>query len=236
MENQQGLFSTEELNSGVDMSAYDTLLYAEEYQDEELEQFERQLLGFSLSAKPLDELLSTLSPLATHTITDIEEEGNQKLVKVAAVVSEVRVVVTKKSGKEMAFVRVNDTTGSIDLVVFPKTYDIARSFLEQNKPLLISGKVDTRDEGTSLLVDTVQTEEMVGDDVTKIYIRVPKEATADNLRALKQVLLQNNGTQKVALVFEGKGNKHLDLDITIEWNKSVAAQITHCFDVPSDHT
>ncbi|MEJ2441465.1 MAG: DNA polymerase III subunit alpha, partial [Patescibacteria group bacterium] len=111
---QQGLFSQDEISKSSKSHQVKVAEDIAEFADEELQALERQLLGFSLSAKPLSEVIGPLEHKATHKIFEISPyETIGETVRVAAIVSDVRIVVTKRSGQEMAFVRVEDDTGSL---------------------------------------------------------------------------------------------------------------------------
>ncbi len=211
-----------------------------EFSQDELQALERQLLGFSLSAKPLGEVLAPISHAATHKIFEVSASDKVgEKVSIAAVVSEVRVVLTKATGAEMAFVKVEDDTGSVDLVVFPKLYKATRDIWVTAKPLLISGKIDNRDDSTSLIVESIETKETVKDTLdsvyapvspsAKVFIKIPANVTAEKLNSLKSVLVANRGDQEVSLVFE-KNNKSMDLPIRISWTEEIARKIAQIFD------
>jgi DNA polymerase III alpha subunit len=86
----------------------------------------------------------------------------------------------------MAFVKVRDDTGAIDLVVFPKVFQNTRNSWIDNKPLLISGHTDLREEETSIIVDQIVTTEEAKSDKDSLYIHIPKTAGATELKNLKR--------------------------------------------------
>ncbi|HEX9804646.1 MAG TPA: OB-fold nucleic acid binding domain-containing protein, partial [Candidatus Dojkabacteria bacterium] len=224
--NQQGLFSKEELKKSAqtENTALDEI---EEFSDEEIQSLERQLLGLSLSAKPVSELISEFEHMATHKITEIfHREPSEENIKIAAVISDVRVVTTKRSQQEMAFVRVSDGTGSISLVVFPRIFQSTRSNWVSNKPLLVSGRVDVRDEEPSLVVNQISSQNDIEDFSNELYIKIPKTIDSEGLKRLRMVLLENPGKQSVKLMFE-KNNKSLNLNIKVAWSESLARKISN---------
>jgi len=227
LEGQQGLFAPEDVSKSEKVEVLTINENISEFSDEELQALERQLLGFSLSAKPVGELIGSLEHQSTHKIFEISSPENVgEKVRIAAVVKEVRVVITKKTGSEMAFVKVDDGTGTIDLVVFPKLFQATREVWIDFKPLLISGRVDLRDETPSLIVEAIETSE--GLDETKekeVFIRIPKSAGKEELGKLKELFLTSPGDQVVYLIFEGK-DKRIKLPFKISWNESLARQIT----------
>jgi DNA polymerase-3 subunit alpha len=210
LEGQQGLFSQDDLSKASETKITSALAAVAEFSDEEIQTLERQLLGFSLSARPLGELINSLEHRATHKIYEISTHQTiGETVRIAAVVSEVRIVVTKRTGSEMAFVKVEDDTGIIDVVVFPKIFKQTRNIWIDNKILVLSGKVDSREETPTLIVESVETKETIKEGGEKnVFIKIPKKTTPQILGQLKKLLLKHPGEQGVIFVFEGQKHAH----------------------------
>lgn len=227
---QPGLFATGELKK-TEAASVITIESIQEFGEDELQSLERQLLGFSLSAKPISEIVGPLEFQSTHKIFEISPtEFYPDLVRIAGVVTEVRIILTKKTGAEMAFAKVEDETGSIELVVFPKIFKSTRDFWTEGQPLLILGKVDVRDETPSLLVEGIETLTSLSEKkLREVFIKVPKSVDASHLRHLKELLTQNLGDQTAYLVFggDGGGGKRVRLPFKITWNETLAKEITH---------
>lgn len=233
LKNQQGLFTQEEIKK---TKAADTVLNdVPEFNDEEIQALERSLLGFSLSARPIGDLISDFDYATTHKIFEISpKESLDEFVRIAAVVSDVKIVVTKRTGAEMAFIRVEDDTGSLELIVFPKIFQRTKNHWVGNRALLISGRVDTRDESPTIIVEAIETKESMNEkridlkvkDNNHLYIRVPESTGRPQLAELKNLLIANPGSQKVSLIFEGKKESRVDLNFRISWSEKVAARIS----------
>lgn len=229
LKGQQDLFGKEEVskNQAASSKTAVTLESVNEFTQEELQTLERQLLGFSLSAKPLVELIAPIAHEATHKIYEISPELSYgENVRIAAVVRAVRIVVTKNSGAEMAFVEVEDDTGTINLVIFPKIFKSTRDFWVDYKPLLISGRVDSRDDEPSLIVEAIETLDSMHNQPKEVFIRIPEKITADKLNELKGIILQNPGQSPLTLVFAGR-KKQVKLNVKIAWTENLARQIAH---------
>ena len=196
-----------------------------EFTQDELQSLERQLLGFSLSAKPLGELITPFLHEATHKIYEISPHENLgENVRIAAVVTEIKIVVTRASGAEMAFVRVEDDTGSLELVVFPKIFRATRNYWVDYKPLLICGRVDSREETPTILVESIKTGEEMAEAEKNVFIRVPEEIKREDLGKLKELLVASPGEMSVTLVFAGNSHK-ITLPFKIAWTEELARQI-----------
>jgi DNA polymerase-3 subunit alpha len=213
-ENQQALFS---VSSTV---ASFTLPTVNEFDEDEIQNLERQLLGFSLSARPIAELIGGLEHQATHKIFEISPtETYGENICVAAVVSEVRIIVTKNSGAEMAFVKVDDGTGVIELVVFPRIFRDTRDFWIEGKPILAYGRVDARGETPSLILASLETPKTTSPEV---YISVPEGCSREKLGILKELLVKSPGNK---IAYLALGTKNLKLPFKISWDETLAKRI-----------
>lgn len=231
--NQQGLFGEEEIHNGM-KDDENLNLRESEFGKEELEKFEQELMGFSLSARPAQEVIGSLSVSSTHRIeelidTDAGEIKEGEIVTIAAILTEIRVVTTKKSNKEMAFARVDDGTGAIDLVIFPQTYAENRKILVESEPLLVSGKLDFREENPSILVDEMKDKQAKDSENDELFVKLPDNIDPKKVRALRDVLVEHPGNQKVTLMF-GSSRKKLTLPIRINWSEVLARKISAILD------
>ena len=106
--------------------------------DKQKLKWEKEFLGLYVSAHPLQEFASQLSgettPVAT-ILSEFETLSDQALL-VAGVISTTKRIITKK-GETMMFARIEDTTGGIEVIVFPSVYQ-ANPELWQDDHLIIS--------------------------------------------------------------------------------------------------
>ena len=224
-DSQQGLFATGDLKK-TEAASVITLTNIQEFSDDYLESLERQLLGFSLSAKPIAEIIGPLQFQSTHKIFEItSSELYSEMVRVAGVITEVKVIITRKTGAEMAFAKFDDGTGNLELVIFPKVFKASRDFWVEGQPLLVIGKVDSRDETPAVLVESIETISSLSHAKKKeVFIKIPKSSDTNALKRLKTLLTQNLGDQTAFLVFEG--GRRVKIPFTIVWNETLAKQIS----------
>lgn len=229
---QQNLFAEEEkqMASKIDGSIQKIASTVTELPEPEIEALEKQLLGFAVSAKPLDELLQALLPYRSHSISELTEELNtdsNNQIKISCRLSDCRVVTTRRTGDPMAFATVEDETGTIDVVVFPKIYAETKNLWDpeqQTKPLLLTGKLDSREDSLSILVNEVQTADNINKKSGSVQISIPSYCNKQCLTELKQLLLDNKGKDEVELKFEASG-KTMKLPIKINWSKQLSSEI-----------
>jgi DNA polymerase-3 subunit alpha len=104
--------------------------------------WERELLGLYLSQHPLEEFADYLSE-QTVAIKDITANHDGKSVTIGGVINDLREITTK-NGQKMAFIKLEDTTGEIEIILFPNAFQQTLGLWERDRIVLIRGKVSTR--------------------------------------------------------------------------------------------
>ncbi len=110
--------------------------------DEKL-RLEKELLGLYLSDHPLRRISAELARLSDTQAVEVTSALQDTEVRVAGLVREVRRVVTRK-GQIMAYATLEDLTGSVDVVLFPRAFEQTRLLFEPDKVVVVQGKVDAR--------------------------------------------------------------------------------------------
>ncbi len=123
----------------------------------ELLDWERELIGLYVSDHPLSPVMDAIAQNITHYAMELAEATDRQRVRVAGMVTRVRPHTTK-AGKPMGFVTLEDMQGTIDLVVFPKTWARYHELLQYDTIVLVDGQVDARGAEPKILVDRVTTE------------------------------------------------------------------------------
>ncbi len=118
--------------------------------------WERELIGLYVSDHPLNPVMDQINQAVTHFAGDLAETENKEKVRVAGMVTHVRRHQTKK-GDPMAFVTLEDLQGSIDLVVFPRTWKQFAPLLKDDNIILVYGNVDAERGDPKVLVDKITT-------------------------------------------------------------------------------
>ena len=110
---------------------------------EEKLRLEKELLGLYLSDHPLRRISAELAKLSDTQAVEVTSALQDTEVRVAGLVREVRRVVTRK-GQIMAYASLEDLTGTVDIVLFPRIFEQARLLFEPDKVVVVQGKVDAR--------------------------------------------------------------------------------------------
>ena len=113
------------------------------YSDKEQLMWERDLMGLYISAHPLDKY-DTYFEEQTMPISEITPKIDGASVIVGGIITNVRTLVTK-SGSKMAFVKIEDKVSEIEVVVFPKTFEVVGAKLVQDAVVKVTGRVNATD-------------------------------------------------------------------------------------------
>jgi DNA polymerase-3 subunit alpha len=140
---QGGLFSAAGAGGGL---TGEDLPEAEEWSDHSKLAFEKESLGFYVTGHPLERHRRELERYVTANLGRLGEQPEGATVRVAGMVQGVKPKTTK-AGERMAFVTLEDLEGSVEVVVFPKTFKEAEAALSSGGPLVVDGTIDATGAG-----------------------------------------------------------------------------------------
>ena len=203
----------------------------QEYPTSDLLKMEKEVSGLYLSGHPLDAYREQIAKISTCTIAqlqgdDAKQFDNQNVTILCTVVK--NKVMTTKSNTLMAFTTIEDLTGTMELLVFPRVLAECRAALQENAVVVAHGRVSVKEEEAARLivegvqpietydpnksfgrnrVDRVQ-KETRGEGVAGYFLTVPGRDCAEMHRV--ENLLCNifdGGTVKVYFLFADTGKK-----------------------------
>ncbi len=167
-----------------------------EYPAETLLQMEKDISGLYLTSHPLDRYNARIQMLNVARISDLTDEESheydEKIVKIACIITRFKVIETK-SGGSMAFVTVEDRSGSMEVLVFPKTLVTSGSSIYNNAAVVIEGRVSCKEnEQNKLVANSVLEIERCHPDKAKpttdspnrgLWLRIPSMQSAEFVEA-----------------------------------------------------
>jgi len=142
----------------------------EDYSAKEKLKKEKELLGFYVSDHPLKYVLQANPVEDALTIAQLKdkEKKTKGSIKIVAMVAGQKLHTTKK-GDRMAFLQIEDMTGQMEAIIFPKTFEEVGSLLDEpGAVLLLTGKAESKDDEVQLLVEEAKAiQEEMADAVEK---------------------------------------------------------------------
>ena len=206
----------------ADLAIEDTYPDVGEYPYKQLLSMEKEMTGVYVSGHPLDEYRKELEALEINTAwvaelkerpdAGIDEDGRQ--VVMGGILTALRPKATKK-GAMMGFITLEDLTGQIECLLFPRIFERYSKLLELDMPVLLTGHLSVREEeDTKLLVDVVEPlvqlpppEEPMSDierakrSPVKLYLRMQRS----QMDEVKEVLQRQPGKVPVYMNFPDEG-------------------------------
>jgi DNA polymerase-3 subunit alpha len=202
-----------------------------EYPSQELLSFEKELLGLYLTDHPMAESLKAVNKRSNKNIADIDQLVHQGQSFIfGGYISKLRETRTKKTGALMAFGTIEDETGSMEFVVFPKTYEQYHSLLQLNAVVLMKAKVELREESLSLLVEKISIPTQLELESSQLQnykeIFIPRQTDQTKLQALGKLLKSHPGSEKVVILIpNGTMPERMVLPYTVAWDQSLEAAV-----------
>ena len=202
---QASLFAGMTTSSGVDLDSYTLTGSDEEFDDKQIQAFEKEYLGFYVTSHPLSCIEDKLPFLTTHNIVELKNMPNEKPVTICGLLSQVRQIPTKKDPTKFLKAGViEDLTGKVEFVAFHKTLIDYNSFIESEKKVIISGKIQKRDEDQfNIVVDSVKSI----DNSNIVTLLLKDEMRFEELVGLKDMLAHFKGGDPLVLNIKEQDGK-----------------------------
>ncbi len=176
---------------------------------EEILAKEREVIGFYISGHPLSKFDLEYKNFASIHLGETEEidETASEVVKACGVITSLKTKIDK-SGRTMAFLTLDDFSGSCEALMFSKVYETCSYFLEEEKCVFIIGRTESSGDAIKLHIEELFPLEEARDKMiqsAKIKINKVKHET-DKINKLKTILEQNKGSIPVYLHLASNGS------------------------------
>ena len=187
-----------------------------EYIKEDILAFEKEVLGVYVSGHPLDEYAAMWKKHISAMSTDFEldDETGEPKVKVDSKATIGGMIMAKsvkptKTGQLMAYLTIEDLVGTVEVIVFPRTFSTYRNIIEGTDKLFITGRVNANaDENAKLICESVVPFE---DVPRKLWIRFASEEEYLKKAAdLAEELKYSDGKDSI-IIYCTKENKRIAL-------------------------
>lgn len=187
-----------------------------EYTKEDILAFEKEVLGVYVSGHPLDEYAAMWKKHISAMSTDfeIDDETGEPKVKVDSKATIGGMIMAKsvkptKTGQLMAYLTIEDLVGTVEVIVFPRTFSTYRNIIEGTDKLFITGRVNANaDENAKLICESVVPFE---DVPRKLWIRFASEEEYLKKAAdLAEELKYSDGKDSI-IIYCTKENKRIAL-------------------------
>ena len=201
-------------------SSFNNLEYPniKEYNKDTLLKGEKEYVGIYLSGHPLDNYLDkfdgfTFTSDMISSEDESDEESNQEVeekvdfhegqsVICGGVVIDKRKLTSKKSNKDLAFLKVEDLYGTFEVAVMPNVYPKFKQYIEEDSLITIRGKISLRNEVPSVMAEEIipweKAEETEQKQKRTLYLRFDTK-NVDQFNKVKDCLSEFLGEDDVVI-------------------------------------
>ena len=111
-------------------------------------------MGLFVSSHPLNRFRNILTDKAV-AISKAAREMPRKTIKIGGIISGIKKIITR-NGKPMLFVNLEDFSDRMEVVVFPGTVEKNPAIFQENKIVVVSGRMDSRDGVPKLICEEIE--------------------------------------------------------------------------------
>jgi DNA polymerase-3 subunit alpha len=228
---------------------------SQEFDEKQKLNHEAELLGIYVSGHPLfrfKDIMGKLTSMSIASIQDLptvarpegfnprmgdEHDPSKRSMVIAGMVSESKVILTKK-GDKMAFVTFEDLSGKIECLFFPKVFAEYQQFLTGDDPLILNGVVNLAEDPKKFYPNKISYLKDESDDrVTSVRVNVPVgHLNPHSLTQMKQILLSYRGSVPIHFIFEtseGRARMQLDDNFLVSPSPQMVAKLNELLNANS---
>ena len=207
-----------------------------EYPKEMKLAFEKEVLGIYVSGHPLEEYEAAWRKKISNTTADFAYDEETQGVRVKdgakAVIGGLiagKTIKYTKDNKIMSFLTIEDLVGTVEVIVFPKTYEQSASFLTEDAKVFVQGRVSVEEDKDGKLIceKIVPFTELK----KKVWIKFPDmEAYKAAEAGLMDTLRESEGKDGIVIYIENpKAKKELPPNQNVEADEDLVNRLQEQF-------
>jgi DNA polymerase-3 subunit alpha len=202
-----------------------TLKEVSEFRTRDLLAMEKEIIGLYISDHPVRNALASYTFLNVIPFEQVQMMKEKAAVRIMGAIVESRRITTK-TGKDMYFVTLEDETGTLETIFFPKIAEKLQNILEKENVLCLEGRVDVLDSGVNkVIVEKILDLEKIKQNERPVHIEISNpDDPLSVFYSLKDCLQRHNGTQPVILHMIGNQERwaiEMGEQFRVSWNQEL---------------
>lgn len=211
---QFSLFDTLEPEESCNMGE-DLIPDIKEFPEKTILSMEKEMTGVYISGHPLSshqEELKRVSSITTSELNEIaentEKANNTLDIKDGSKITIGGIIISKKNkitknNNMMAFATLEDLYGTVELIIFPRTYDRYNKYISEDSIVVVKGRISMNEEEEPKIICEAL-KPLTTIKIEKLYIKLPKDRSEDILKKVKNILRRYSGNVPVYVYLEMK--------------------------------
>ena len=211
----------------------------EEFSDQELLTMEKETLGFYLSHHPLEDYQDKLKEIVTANSSQLHQFKDKSNLILGGIITALRKKTTK-NGNMMAYFILEDLEGTIDIIVFPKTYEDFKEAMTEENVVVLEGRLDAAEFNVKILAESVipidnykikKSKKRKNNTASHHYLHIEADINqldVEKLKRLKKIFKKHPGQNKVIIHFKAEQkiyHQQVNESIGVEYNKGIIREI-----------
>ncbi|SEF59308.1 DNA polymerase-3 subunit alpha [Caloramator fervidus] len=193
----------------------------EEFDKKYLLAMEKEMLGLYISGHPLEDYERQLDVLTNTKISDIysiSTEDHDKIdikvhdgqkVIIGGIITDVSIKPTRNN-EIMAFIKVEDMHGNIEVLVFPKIYQKSSKIIYEDNIVIIQGRVSIKEEEQpKIIAEEIEPLKLYERAINKLFIRLDDSNWRKQIEKIKPILIKYKGVSPIYVVLRNSKQKFM---------------------------
>jgi len=195
--------------------------------------FEKDLMGFYVTGHPLMKFEDFIKNFTNASASSLGNLPASSQVRIAGLVKKMREITTKK-GDRMAFVELEDLTGTVEVTVFSDLYLPNRELLQSSEPLMVTGIKEGENDAPKIRANEIYPLEDSPRYLSRgLLIRISALGSdPKQIKDLKRILNQYKGRTPVKLhvVIPNRSETVINLgSLACEVSDGLIGEVTKAF-------
>ncbi|MDP3041789.1 MAG: DNA polymerase III subunit alpha [Candidatus Omnitrophota bacterium] len=162
------------------------LIDCQEWPEPQLLAFEKDVLGFYVSGHPLARYAHQLKRFVSCSTANLHEHKDQDIIKIVGLIVKIKHTVTRVKQEKMAILKLEDLSGAVEILVFPRAFAKISSHIQANTIVHIRGVLDLKEETPKIIAEDLFPFEEIYKLITAININLSgiRENIFESLKTL----------------------------------------------------
>jgi len=197
-----------------------------EWDNQEKLSREKEVLGFYVSANPLDAYRQVIELVATDEIAALEAESSEDYVRLAGLPVNLSKKISRRGDPYARFV-LEDLSGRMEVMVFPGAYRKYIQNIQPDQPLIVEGFIDRKDDKPKI---SLRQAKPLSPRLKELHVRLPYEKTdTEGKHELMETLAKYPGEIEVCVHLPNKKILVLDQRYDVAADKELKQHLIHLY-------
>ena len=169
-----------------------------EWPEPQLLSFEKDMLGFYVSGHPLARYAKQLKRFVSCSTASLHEHKDQDTIKIVGLIAKIKQTLTRAKQEKMAILKLEDLDGSVEVLVFPRTFAKVSRYILPNTIVHIRGTLNLTEDTPKIIAEDLFPFEEIYKLITAMSINL--SGIKENIfESLKTLLSENKGNVPIYL-------------------------------------